>query len=49
MTQHFLNGMDVCAVFQKMHCKRVTQRMGRDLFFDSRLLLVMLEMLLLLY
>lgn len=34
MSVDFLDIMDIRAVFQKMRRKRVTQRMGRNIFID---------------
>ena len=43
MAQHTLDGPDIRAVFQKMRRKGMSQGMGRDLFFDSRFLLIELD------
>jgi len=43
MAQHFLNGAQVCAVFQQMHRERVAQRVRRDVLVDLRHLLIVLD------
>ena len=40
MAEHFLDRMDIGAVFQKMCGKGMAQRMRRDVLIDVRLLLI---------
>lgn len=43
VTEHFLNGVDIRAVFQQMRRERMAQRMRRDRLFDAGLRLVVLD------
>ena len=43
MTEHFLNGVDIRAVFQQMRRERMAQRMRCDCLFDAGLCLVVLD------
>ena len=43
MPQHLLNGVQVRAVFQQMHRKRMAQRVGRDVLGNARQLLIVLD------
>ena len=37
---HFLNGVEICTVFQQVRGKAVPQCVGRDVFIDMRLFLI---------
>ena len=43
MPQHFLNRVDIGAVFQQVCRKGMPKRMGRDIFVDFRLFLIVLN------
>ena len=43
MTHKLLNRVEVCTIFQQVHCKAVTQCMGRDVLVDMCSLLIVLQ------